>query len=221
MGLGANNPTWYLSVLLICYIIYYFVLWLAKIMKVTPIYFFVMIMLLGLGINFYGIELPFLNWTAARGYIAFFWGVILCCILTKSCSIARLKGSSIIILVAVFILTIWNPNEMWDNFSMILTFLIYPAVIVLLLTSNMLKTILEHKIFGTLGGISFEMYLWHVPIMLIIANIHYLLGYKPEYSWISMGIFTVITFVTAAILFVFVEKPLTLYLNRCLEKAGE
>lgn len=75
--LGLNNPTWYLCVLLICYAAYGVLLKLFDRLKINPLYGFFTMMLLGLGILDYQINLPFLNYQAARGYLCFFEGVVL------------------------------------------------------------------------------------------------------------------------------------------------
>lgn len=70
----VNYPVWYISVLLICYIIFYLLTSLSKKLKCLPIYFYIAMIFLGIGISTYNISLPFMNSQVARGYYSFFWG---------------------------------------------------------------------------------------------------------------------------------------------------
>ena len=69
-----NNPVWYISVLLLCYIIFYFITYVSEKCNVTPVYGFVIMILIGCAVGNYNINLPFLNLGASRGYYSFFSG---------------------------------------------------------------------------------------------------------------------------------------------------
>lgn len=72
----VNNPTWYISVLLLCYIVFYLLTYLGKRWQIPHTYLFVFMVLLGCGAQTYGLNLPFLNGSSCRGYYAFFFGVL-------------------------------------------------------------------------------------------------------------------------------------------------
>lgn len=72
----VNNPTWYISVLLLCYVVFYLLIYLSKRWKVPHTYLFLFMILLGCGAQTYGLNLPFLNGSSSRGYYAFFFGVL-------------------------------------------------------------------------------------------------------------------------------------------------
>lgn len=72
-----NNPIWYISVLQLCYVVMYFATWIANRLSVTPYFLYVGIIFAGMGIQTYGIDLPFFNCEASRGYTAFFLGIVL------------------------------------------------------------------------------------------------------------------------------------------------
>ena len=80
----VNNPTWYISVLMLCYVVFYIIVYIANRIKIHPQYLFVVMIFLGMGINTYGINLPFLNGSSSRGYYAFFFGILLAGILKKN-----------------------------------------------------------------------------------------------------------------------------------------
>lgn len=214
VGIAANNPTWYLCVLLICYMLYWFILWLADKLGIMPFYLFVSGMFIGIGVGSFGINLPFLNGRVARGYTGFFWGIVLHYILSSGLSKFKMKFAAFILLILCAIAWIADPNELYDNFSMILVYLVYPSVIILMLTSKTLNLLFNHKICGILGSISFEMYLWHSPIMVISAILIYLTDYHPEYTYASMIAFTILVFVISALIYFMIEVPVTHWLKK-------
>ena len=73
----VNNPTWYISVLLLCYLVLYVIVYLARRWKIRYEYLFVFMVLLGCGVRTYGIDLPFINSDTARGFYAFFFGILI------------------------------------------------------------------------------------------------------------------------------------------------
>ena len=75
--------------------------------------------------------------------------------------------------------------------------------------------IFRHKIWGTLSGISFEVYLWHLPLMLLMYLIMNVTGWNPPFeNMASMYIFLGITWVFATIMYFGVERPITKLLTR-------
>lgn len=81
--IAANNPIWYLCVLLICYVI----LWtLSKFSERSGLaieYLCVAMVLLGVGVRIVGVDWPFFNYYTARGYMSFFLGVLISQLLKK------------------------------------------------------------------------------------------------------------------------------------------
>lgn len=220
-GIAANNPTWYLCVLLICYILYWFILKIASKLKVSPIYFFILGLLVGMAVYGFRMNLPFFNQYTARGYIGFFWGIILYFILLKRKYEVRIKYIAFSILVLCGIAWIVEPNELYDNFSMILVYLVYPSLIVIMLTSKIMYKLFYHRVFGIFSGISFEMYLWHSPIMVISSIIVYITAYQPNYTYVSMILFTILVFVISTILYFLVEIPVTQWLKKKMRRKNE
>lgn len=73
----VNNPAWYISVLFLCYVLFYLVTALARKWKVSPAYFYIAMVLLGCGIEVYGLNWLILDGQLARGYRGFFFGLLL------------------------------------------------------------------------------------------------------------------------------------------------
>ena len=74
-----NTINWYVSVLLLCYIIFYILVFISKISKIPTSVLFAIPVIAGV-IRTYGMEysfLPFFSPRIARGYIHFFGGLLL------------------------------------------------------------------------------------------------------------------------------------------------
>lgn len=74
-NLTINNPTWYISVLLLCYIWFYVITYIANKTKISPYIMYLAMILLGVFIMTRGVSYPFFHHDTSRGYIAFFLGI--------------------------------------------------------------------------------------------------------------------------------------------------
>ncbi len=158
--IGVNNPTWYLCVLLWLYIVYYLINKLSDFAEkkyhkgnIFKIICYVGFMLLGMGIRFLHLDLPFLHESNGRGYTAFFIGVLLYYTSEKLEKKNRLLIGAIILLIGVVAIA------MRIQLGLSLTLLVYPGLLLLLINVKQIC----FKPVGTLGDISFEIYIWHVP----------------------------------------------------------
>ena len=211
LGLAVNNPTWYLCVLLICYVLLWQIVWVCRRMKVNPFYWFAAASAAGVGIVKYGIRLPFVNYYTGRGYAAFFLGALLW-YAWQTAARGRLLAASVFTLILCGAAGFTGGEELFDDQWGILTFIIFPCV---LLSALCLKDCAAGKWCNALGGISFEMYLWHFP-MLILWDFVKDRVCMEERIW--MAVFTVLVFILSAILYVAAEIPLTRRLDRLRDK---
>lgn len=69
---GINNPTWYISVLMLCYLILFVLNKAAHKCNINVNYLYIIMILIGIGVIEYSIEMPFFNAYSARGYYSFF-----------------------------------------------------------------------------------------------------------------------------------------------------
>lgn len=202
-----NNPIWYISVLIACYIIFYILTSLAAKIKCSPMYFYAAMIFLGVGINVYNINLPFLNSSMGRGYYSFFFGLILAAYISKY----GIKLKEIIFSVVCLAFFSYTIAIEWKyvgtNLVYNLTFLVFPALIILFET-KLAKKIFSHKFWGTISAISFEAYLWHLPLLLL----SYI--FVKKYNWYESfenlrGMFIFLGIVCAVGTFVYflIERP--------------
>jgi peptidoglycan/LPS O-acetylase OafA/YrhL len=74
---GYNNPLWYVSVLMFCYIVFYFVCYISKHFNTNGNILFLFVILIGLYIVNQKISFLFLNNYLYRGYVSFFIGLFI------------------------------------------------------------------------------------------------------------------------------------------------
>ncbi len=163
-----NNPLWYLSVLIFCYIVFYVLVRAAQRLRISPYYLFGLMIFLGAAIRSYCIELPFLNYSMSRGYCSFFAGILLAALLRGR------KPGKLVLWLCVLDVAVITALMCTDHFALIgdmqhvLTFLYYPALIVLF-RSDAAARVFCKPVFGLLGKVSFNVYVWHMSGILIAA----------------------------------------------------
>lgn len=209
----VNNPTWYISVLLLCYVVFYLIVYISKRLSVTPKYFFIFMILLGMGINTYGINLPFLNASSSRGYYAFFFGILLADFI-KSRDI-RIKDALFCagVLIIITSLIVLKPNFMSTGINYIMTYIYYPALIILCKSAAVGK-VLNRKFIGKLGQISFDVYIWHNPFYLLLYILIKLFNCNINLnSYATMIGYTVVCYLFGAFSYYCIERPISKWID--------
>lgn len=74
---APNDVLWFLCSLFICYTWYWLILWFAKRVNVNPIYMFAFMSFIGIIITQRQLDIPYFNSITSRGYMCFFWGIVL------------------------------------------------------------------------------------------------------------------------------------------------
>ena len=206
---AVNNPTWYLCVLTLCFILYWLLKKLFKLVNIQPLYGFITIACLIAPLyqsaTYHGFKAPLLFRSDIRGYVSFFFGCALCCFYRKHLKITMIVAAIVLSLFSVVGFFVFGLSNWY-----VLTFAFFPAIILFALFipqvhSNFLKR---------LGAISFEVYLWHVPLFALMMTLHAYSGLIVIPTYFSMFIFCAIVWVCASIVYFFIEKPLTQKMQR-------
>jgi len=210
----VNNVTWYLSVLMICYVVFYLLTYLSSRLKINETYFFIAMILLGIAINTYALNLPFLNSMTNRGYYSFFGGLLLGLLVQK----IGIKKNMIIAagaVLAVFVMTcIFGYDYLVADMSLILALFIYPAIIILFQTKP-IKKVFSRPVFGLLGKVSFDMYLWHNPLHLIMVILVFTGNITIDYiNRLYMYLFLLAVIVVSFISYFLLEAPVDRWMKR-------
>ena len=206
-----NCILWYICVLILCYAIYWIILFLQKRLKINARYLFIFMIFLGVGIISFSIDLPFLNFCSARGYLSFFFGVELVDLYATVKNKKRLSLISGLIILSFIIYGIFDSKTLFGDGldqEMTLTFILYPAIIGFL-TVGRLSCLFNNGFIKFLGSISFEIYLCHYHVFM---GIHLLEFFKViEYPRSDAGMFLALAMIIAMSICVycFIERPIS------------
>lgn len=211
-----NNPTWYVSVLILVYVIFYIVTALAKKLQVPPYYLYIFMVLFGCGIKTYGINTVFFNPGTYRGIYCFFTGILLAQYVynfgvTKKTALV----CSGIVLTMIPIIA-FKMYLLSSEVEFALSFLLFPALILLTETTTS-KKIFRHDIWKLLGQFSYGVYIWHSVLIMAMLSVTHILDIKPNYAQRkNMYLFCLICQVAGIISYYRIEKPLDRYLKKKL-----
>lgn len=200
--IGINNPAWYLCVLIQCYFMFYLISFLPKKIKRFIPFIIIIIMFSFLKVfNF----LPDFMQDSSRGYIAFFIGCLLFEIKDYMSFKLKFIISFLAILIGFVMLVLIRNYYYWP-----LLLLIYPGMI--LFASCFDKT--NNKIVSFACGVSFDVYLFHGPIinLFILLKKMNILNY--DYSFFSMIILTILIIVFSVLMYILCEKNINKLINK-------
>lgn len=169
---SLNGPAWYISVLMFCYIIGYFIT--KQYIKTNNKFVYLIPLIIGLGIYvsvpFNG-EIIFINCTVGRGLITFFEGILIHILLNQYDNINKkqktiLKISSLIIII-VSIIILNNPNnfKFIGDIKLPISFILFPAIIYLSYNSKIIEKISNNKFITYIGNLSFDIYMMNFIIL--------------------------------------------------------
>ena len=208
-GLSLNPPLWYLCVLIYCYVLLYFIVWLCKKLQVSPLVGAGVMVVIGTVVVEYGFSFPFFTENTGRGYSSFFLGIILYA-MWERLSHKALMIYSVIMAAACAYGYLFQFQYIQGNHRAVMTYMLWPAMMFIALgTARFFRL----KLWGVLAAISFEMYIWH---FIGLAFMNYI-GYKFSITYppaqVTMIGFVLILFAFATVMHYLVEKPLTKWLK--------
>lgn len=195
--IGINNPTWYLCILIQCYLMYYIIRILSEKIGIRRIWFDITIIVLTVGLHHFSL----LPESTYRGLEAFSIGVVLCGLREK---IPKKKWFALILIILSIAAIVIIPAQQ----RRICTFIAFPAIVLLCVWSRFEINDTTRNIISTSGKVSFELYIWHYPLMAVEQMIMRISGFEIERSYLSMTAFVIVAWILAYLLFRYVEKPI-------------
>lgn len=205
----VNAPTWYISVLFLCYAIFYLVTFLSQKLHVSSRYFYVAIILLGCGINTFGINLPFFNSQSARGFYSFFTGILLATYFYEKEINWKESLISLFTLMVLIFCIIFHYDFVENGFVYLLTFCFYPAIIILF-QSHFISKLFSNRFWGRWGEISFDVYIWHNLLFIVMFLFLKFIDRAPNFSKHSnMYLFCFIAEIVGLISYYLIERPIS------------
>ena len=211
-NVGINNPAWYISVLLLCYVILYLLTFIAERLHISCNYLFGGMIFIGLGIQYYGINYPLFNYLSSRGYVTFFLGLLLAYVVDKRAELINFQICLTIIIIIPFLIY----KQYWlvlKDVKYIMIFIFYPALI-FVFSSQFVSKIMHWSWINNLANISFNAFMWHYPLLEIKYVVLKLFDFKFDLCTINaMIIFSVVCFGVGTLSYILIEKPLNRVIN--------
>ena len=170
-GSGLNGPIWYLNILMVCYVFAYFLAKAANKFQIKSV--FLVPILLALMIQYSGKSFAAWNGRVAEGFLAFFVGIYLNGFLDylKKCDSRKRIIIRIALLAEVFgallLEMIPNGDRIIAHEQNYYSLLVFPEAIALMYDCKWINKICGSGIFKWMGNVSFGIYLWNYPILLI------------------------------------------------------
>jgi len=213
---SVNNPTWYISILILCYIIAYFLYWLSKYKHIPMIYLFVGMITLGASTLTRKWNMPLLNNATGRGYTAFFTGICLY-MLYSNFNIHRNKKvlfGSLFLTALFWVLFTVKYASIEKDQQFLCIFVLWPALI-MLLSSPSISRLLRHPVLSVIASISFNTYVWHANII----KCFYIFATSLDdmdmlYTRKSMVLFCIVSWLFGTLSYYFLEKPIAKLIDR-------
>jgi len=215
----VNYAMWYISALLLCYCVFYLINYIAKRCNLPTEYMYIVMICIGMGGLTYGANQIFYTYGTSRGYYAFFYGILLKKILDHIKISKSLVLGCLVLITGYGLLIIKTPTYATDGLYFIMTFFIFPAIIVLLHT-DFAKKIFKYKIIGTMSAISFNVYVWHSSLIIALMSLNVILGLNINFSSkVTVGISLVFSYLVGTISHYLIEKPIDRYIQSKVFKA--
>lgn len=162
-GPSFNSPAWFLSTVMVCYVIFYL---LARGLKTNFIYGCIGMVMLGTIVvhSYLLADIPFIGLSMGRGYLSFFWGVLLAMFIKHHEGKSR-RGplAAGILLVTLWLWCFYFHEGLLGDFYTTATFYVCTGTIFIAVYSKLVSRVLEMKVFQVLGAVSFSIYLWNFP----------------------------------------------------------
>ena len=208
-GSHLNPPMWYISALLIAFVVLYLIATVSGKLKFNYIYAVTGLILISMMGDLFGLNLPFFQTDARRAYIDVSAGLLLAVILKKH----KVKGFGYLAVLplgitgaALYLFALDAQRQLFQQYALV--FLFYPAVMILF-TSETAKKIFSGKIWTVLGGASFDTYVLHCLLLLLerCANKYWNLGLNFG-NWCIEYVTAILIFGIGILCYLFVEPKL-------------
>lgn len=210
---SLNNAVWYISVLLFCYIVFFYVSKLV--IKKKNIFIFLIPVFASLLIQNYNINIPLLNYNITRGLSSFGLGVFIGCLCSNFSNKKNISKISFVTLIIVLFLYIFLGDSAIGDLLFLLTFIVYPLLILFVVGIDDKLKFINGKFTKYLGNLSFGIYLWNLPIQLATILLNQIFELNFNYNSIYFFLIQVVIHIVVAILsYQLFEKKMLPFLEK-------
>lgn len=217
-SMSINGPTWFISIVMICYMLFYVIMKYCGNEKEKMNICFALLIVIGIYLGQHNIDFPLLYESCGRGYTSFFIGTLMAQIVVsidtekKRWSALLMAGLSIVLYFEMYRLN--NLGNIGITTSLVLN----TAIIILITQSKIIRMITDNKFISWLGKISFSIYLWNIPIAIWFYLICEVWDKQIEVNKSLFWMHILISIVLAELTHVFFEKPVTAFFNNKMKE---
>lgn len=195
---GINTPLWFLCVLIQCYMVHYAILWLCDNCRLKAEWIMISTIILIAFLNHFG----YIPWVTYRGIEAFLIGELL----EKHINEVPANGYILVAGGIVFFAVSLFVSDYYQR--VLVTFLTFPLLTAAMARINVKAAVQIQNDISVCGKASFEVFLWHYPLMATEQMIQRLTGIEISRSYLTMIVFTAAVWILACMMYRFVEKPI-------------
>lgn len=188
-----DPPAWFISVLLFLYAVFFFVCNRSKTHGKLAVKSILMIFL-GLCMQRAywlapDIYLPLFNLDIGRGLVAFFSGVLLNYVYRYIKEFSKPKKTAVILILFLTVTTVYIvskaniiPASSIGEPRIFCSLFLFPAVVLIVLNTPFIGRFLDRPMFVFLDGISYYVYLFHYPVIMVLRILKYGMGFNIDFS---------------------------------------
>ena len=207
---SVNGPTWFISILMICYIFFFLILKGCSKNKMSENIIFALMIFLGIFLYDNAPGWPLLYGACGRGYVCFFSGILIAK-LERDISFKNKKFTCFavgVLGIIIFALTrslggVWNHALMRGVFFNI-------CLLLAIINCDLFGKITNNGFFKYAGEISFGIFLWNIPVLVWVKRFDEAFGkIIPFESFLTLLTISIITILIAAFFNKVIEKDLT------------
>lgn len=168
---AINSPCWFLSQLLLCYIIHFILIKVIK--EEYYIYSLVLMVVWGAILLKMNLQVPFCYMHDGEGFRNYFMGCLVWELYSKcnekNVNYKYIGYIGIGLWIGVFVgSSIFGLQKIAGDIDFVFGFLLIPSLFLVVLDWTWGKKILELHVLQRLGGLSIYIFFWHVPVMQVL-----------------------------------------------------
>lgn len=182
-----NGVTWFISIIMICYVLFFFVIKLSRKSKLWEMLLTIIIVIMGIMLVIKPLNIPLAFGSNGRGYLDFFLGVFLAQIHNWLSERKRDRQLFLVGCINIIIYIYISLIGIDINKCCAISLLLNTGIMLICIESSWLQKITSNKIVTYFGNISFDIYLWNLPSFAMVAFIgeifNYCFNYNEIYCW--------------------------------------
>jgi len=206
-GARLNNPTWFISVLMLCSAVFYLLAWLSKKHGWNLMWVMVFVVIACQNLEYTYTGLPVFAGDPLRGMRCYALGMLLAGFVAKYQIRMPLAILCAALFAACVAFIVFAPAYIDADSAFV--FIMCPALILLAQTSTA-QRLFCHSAWRTLSSISFNVYIWQSTLQVLLALVAPSIVFSQTVG--GLYLFSGIAWAVGTLSHYLIERPLTQYL---------